>query len=101
MNKTKIMIIVKKLFEFGDVVIDNCGEIGDASVKLDGLEHKIGPTSSISGIIILHSIIVDVVENLIKTHKTIPVFSSTNIDGGAEHNLIIFSEYDKQIHYMK
>ena len=35
----------KKMYEIADVTIDNCGEIGDASFEIEGLDSKIGPTS--------------------------------------------------------
>lgn len=91
----------KKLFELGNIVIDNCGDIGDASVKLEGLEQKVAPTSSIAGILILNSIIIDVVENMLEEEKDVPVFFSANLDKGYERNLEIFRKYSDQIHYMK
>lgn len=31
----------KKLYEIGDVVIDNCGNYGDAVLEVDGLPQKL------------------------------------------------------------
>lgn len=90
----------KKLYEFGDVVIDNCGETGDATVKLDGLEQKVAPSSTIIGVMILNSIIVDIAEKLLKKGVDVPIFFSANQDGGTEHNDKIFERYGDLIHYM-
>lgn len=90
----------KRLFEVCDIVIDNCGEKGDAAVELDGLEEKIGPTSSAVGVSLINAMIIEAVELMLKRGITPPVFMSANLDGGAEHNDRIFAEYGKNIFYM-
>ncbi|MBP9477508.1 MAG: SIS domain-containing protein [Sebaldella sp.] len=90
----------KKLYEFGSIIIDNCGEIGDAAVKLDGLEQRVAPTSTVIGVMILNSIIVDVTEKLLEKGMDAPIFFSANRDGGREHNEKIFEKYKDLIHYM-
>lgn len=56
----------KKLKDFADLVIDNCSFIGDAAVKLDGLDMKVGATSTIPVIYMLNSVLVQVCDNLLK-----------------------------------
>jgi uncharacterized phosphosugar-binding protein len=90
----------KKLYEYGDVVLDNCGEIGDAAVKIDGLEQRVAPSSTVIGAIMLNSIIVDITEKLIAKGLDAPIFFSANRDGGMKHNEKIFEEYKDLIHYM-
>ena len=90
----------KRLFEVSDVVIDNCGTVGDAAIKLDGLEEKIGPTSTAVGTAILNAIVIEAVELMLADGITPPVFMSANIDGGDEHNARIFEEYKDNIFYM-
>ena len=90
----------KRLFEVCDVVIDNCGCIGDGSVTIPGLSEKIGPTSTAVGATIVNSVIIDAVESLIADGITPPVFMSANIDGGTEHNAKILDEYSDNIFYM-
>ena len=90
----------KKLYEYADVVLDNCGVLGDATVKLDGLEQKVAPSSTVIGAVILNSIIVDITEKLLAKGLDAPVFFSANRDGGMEHNQKIFEEYKDLIHYM-
>ena len=34
----------KRLFEVADIVIDNCGVVGDAALQVDGMSTNIGPT---------------------------------------------------------
>ena len=90
----------KRLFEVCDLVIDNCGEKGDAAVKLDGLEEKIGPTSTAVGTAILNALVIEAVEKMIADGIVPPVFMSANLDGGDEHNARIFEEYKDNIFYM-
>ncbi len=90
----------KRLFEVCDTVIDNCGVPGDASIKLDGLEEAIGPTSTAVGTSLINSIVIEAVERLIADGIVPPVFMSANLDGGDEHNRKIFEEYKDNIFYM-
>jgi len=90
----------KRLFEVCDYVIDNCGEVGDAAVSLEGLPEKIGPTSTAVGTAILNAIVIESVEKMIADGIVPPVFMSANLDGGDEHNAKIFAEYKDNIFYM-
>ena len=90
----------KRLFEACDYVIDNCGEIGDAAITLDGLEEKIGPTSTAVGTSIINALIIESVEKMIADGIVPPVFMSANLNGGDEHNAKIFAEYKDNIFYM-
>ena len=90
----------KRLFEVSDLVIDNCGEFGDAAVKLDGLPEKIGATSTVVGAALINAIVIEAVEKMIADGIVPPVFMSANIDGGDEHNAKIFEEYRDNIFYM-
>lgn len=90
----------KQLFECCDVVIDNCGEAGDASVALPGLSEKIGPTSTVVGAALINALVIEAVENLLAAGTTPPVFLSANLDGGDRHNARILEEYRDNIFYM-
>lgn len=90
----------KRLFEVCDTVIDNCGAVGDAAVKLEGLPEKIGATSTSVGAALLNAIIVEAVELLIAEGVVPPVFLSANLNGGDAHNARIFEEYKDNIFYM-
>ncbi len=90
----------KLLYEVCDLVIDNCGEKGDASVQLQGLPEKIGPTSTTVGAALINALVIEAVEKMIADGIVPPVFMSANIDGGDEHNAKIFEEYKDNIFYM-
>ncbi len=90
----------KRLFEIADVVIDNCGDYEDASTKIDGLNQKVAPTSSIAGCYIVNSVLIETVELLLSRGIKPPVLHSANVDGGDEFNKEIFKKYKDKIHYM-
>ncbi len=89
-----------RLHEVADVVLDNCGEPGDAIVEVPSVGQRTGPTSDVVGAAMLHSVIAQVIESLIAEGLTPPVFVSANLDGGDEHNRRILAEYGDRIHYL-
>ena len=90
----------KRLFELADVVVDNHGDIGDAAVPINGLQQKVGPTSTVVGAAILNAMIAELVQSLVDGGvKTPPVFCSANIDGGDELNRTLYEKYRNNIKY--
>jgi len=83
----------KRLFEIADLYFDNGGEIGDTSVTLEGLDIKVGATSTATGAVILQSMMVQAAENLIQMGIKPEVFSSSNSDEGEEHNEALIKKY--------
>lgn len=83
----------QKMYEIADVTIDNCAEQGDASFRIEGLDSAVGPTSSITGIAIAQALVCQVVDNLVQVGIEPPVFKSSNVDGGDEHNNRMFAQY--------
>ena len=90
----------KNLYEIADVVIDNCGVLGDAVLEVPGMEQKTASTSNVVGGAILHSIIAQVIENLVNRGVEAPVYFSGNLDGGYERNERLLAKYSDRIHYM-
>lgn len=90
----------KNLYEVSDIVIDNCGEIGDASIKIEGFPEKTAPTSTAAGAAILNAIVAEAVGLFVKKGLTPPVFMSANLEGGDEHNRKVMDEYKDNIFYM-
>lgn len=85
----------KRLMDVADVVIDNCGEIGDAVVSLKSLSEKIVPTSSISNAIIAQMLNYEIVEDLLEKGIEPPIFTSANVDGGFEKNQELMKKYTR------
>lgn len=90
----------KMMQEICDVVIDDCGEVGDASILIDGVDAKVAPTSTVSGCYIANSLVIRTVEKLLEAGVEPPVIRSGNIDGCNEKNAELFKKYPNRIHYL-
>ena len=87
----------KKLYEVCDYVLDNGGELGDASVELVGLGQKIAPTSSVIDATLVNLVLVNTVECLLQKGIQPPVFMSANTDAGDEANKAVLQMYKGRI----
>ncbi|MGB0408600.1 MAG: sugar isomerase domain-containing protein [Opitutales bacterium] len=87
----------KKLYELGDYVLDNGGVPGDAAIDAPGFPYKVGPTSTMSGALLLNLLSMEIIENLIAMDLTPPTYVSQNADGGAEHNEALAQKYRHRI----
>jgi uncharacterized phosphosugar-binding protein len=87
----------KKLYELADFVLDNGGVPGDAAIDAPGFAHKVGPTSTLSGALLLNLIIMETIEQLIAMGQTPPTYVSQNADGGAAHNEALAQKYRHRI----
>lgn len=85
----------EKLYQLCDIVIDNCGVIGDTSIEIGNL--MCGPTSTVVGAAILQAITCGVVERLQEDGVIPEVFISGNVDGGHEKNQVYYQKYRKLI----
>jgi uncharacterized phosphosugar-binding protein len=83
----------KKLFEFGDVVLDTGTPKGDAVMEFVGHPTKAGAASTILGAALLNAVMVDAIQYLLDQGITPPVLISANVDGSDEHNLEIMNRY--------
>jgi uncharacterized phosphosugar-binding protein len=90
----------KLLHDFADILIDNHGDHGDATVKLEGFEQKIASSSTVVGAAILNAIMVRACEILLEKGINPPVFMSGNIDGGDAYNKAVIAKHKENIFYM-
>jgi uncharacterized phosphosugar-binding protein len=79
------------LYELADVVIDNGGVFGDATLKLppvpDGRPSgAITATSSLTGALIAQMLVTEVCGLLLEAGQEVPILISANIPGGDVHN---------------
>ena len=83
----------KRLSEVADIVIDNCGEIGDSATYFEGLPLPMYPTSSIANAFICGAISVVCAQYLHAYGDEMEVFVSANVDGGFEKNSAFMEKY--------
>ncbi len=82
-----------KLYQIGDVVLDNQGCLGDASVYIPEIDRNIAATSTSLGAMLLHTVAISAVELMIGKGHIPEVFSSANLDEGDEINDKILTKY--------
>ena len=90
----------KRVFELADIILDNHGDIGDACVKISGLEQKVSPTSTVIGAAMLNTIVAELAQKMVDSGiENPPIFYSANLDGGDELNQRMYQEYREVIRY--
>ncbi|MBC7814187.1 MAG: SIS domain-containing protein, partial [Burkholderiales bacterium] len=91
----------QRLYDIADVVLDNCGEIGDAALTVEGVAAKVGPTSTVIGAALLHALLYTVIEKLATRGFTPPVTISANIDhAAADEQARLFQQYRHRIRHL-
>ena len=78
----------KKLYEFGDIVIDNCGPHGDALIETDGVA-KVCSVSSICNNCIAQAMAARIIELLKEDGCELPV-----LNGNREHDEALKKKYE-------
>ena len=89
-----------RLFEVADVVIDLPGHVGDAAVALEGLEPRVGPTSTAVGSAILQGLMVEVAGRLLEQGVPPPVLISSNLDDADAANRRLLASYRDRVSYL-
>jgi uncharacterized phosphosugar-binding protein len=90
----------KRLFELADVVIDNHGDIGDASMPFPELSQKVAPTSTVIGSAIVNAILVETVRQALALGLKVPILHSANLDDGDDYNQALFKAFKDHIFYL-
>lgn len=89
----------RRLAEAAEVVIDNCGVDGDAALELPQFPFRIGPPSSITGMLIINLIVVRAIELAVQAGGSPEVFISSNTHGD-EHNHGLLEKYRSHIRHL-
>ena len=90
----------KKMYEFADIVLDNKADKGDAILQAEGVPQKFCPASGATSIALLHAMVAATIQTLLERGVTPPVFLAANVDGGAEYNARLLSQYKEHIFYL-
>ncbi len=87
----------RRLLDVADIVLDTCGQPGDAVVSYDGLPGRVAPTSLLAGCYLVNSLVCRVVERYLSAGLVPPVSMSANLPGGDEHNRALEERYRGRI----
>jgi uncharacterized phosphosugar-binding protein len=90
----------KSLHQIADLVLDNCGCLGDASLEIPGVPEKVAPTSTAVGAAMLNAMMAQAVALITEAGEVPPVFVSANLDHGDAHNKEMLNKYKGRIFYM-
>lgn len=82
----------KRLFEVADLVLDNGGVLGDASV-VTGAGNRVGPTSTVVGAALLQAMMCRAEQLAAQAGQPIAFYASSNIDGGDAINEAYLRQY--------
>lgn len=85
----------KLLHEVADVIIDNCGQPGDASTWFEGVNTPMMPTSTIANGFIVQALNVQTAKYIKEKQIEPPVFVCPNIMGSTEKNEEYYKKYTR------
>lgn len=76
----------KRLYEATDVVIDNCGVVGDAVLNMEGVDTGVAPTSGVTFCYIIWAIVAESVAQMRALGLHPHVYRSVNLPDGEQFN---------------
>jgi uncharacterized phosphosugar-binding protein len=85
----------KKLQDFADIVLDTGAPVGDAMVKIEGLDTPVAPGSTVGGCLIVNSIKAEVAERLTKAGHPPKVLTAGAVCGAEKATELFEAAYDE------
>ena len=85
----------KKLQDFADLTLDTGAPVGDAMVKIDGLDTPVAPGSTVGGCLLVNSIKAEVAARLTEAGQPPTVLSGAAIVGAERAVELFESAYDE------
>ena len=90
----------KKLVHFADYVIDTGAPLGDAMLRIDGLDTPVAPGSTLGGVIIINCLKAEIANILHQNGQSPKVLSSGRIVGDQRAQDLFEAAYDEHAHRM-
>jgi uncharacterized phosphosugar-binding protein len=88
----------KKLTDFADLVLDTGAPVGDAMVRIDGLDTPVAPGSTIGGCLLVNAIKAELAARLTAAGHPPKVLSAANVVGSERATKLFESAYDEHAH---
>ena len=85
----------KKLQHFADLVLDTGAPVGDAMVKIDGLDTPVSPGSTVGGVLLVNAIKAELAERLVKAGQPPVVLTAPAMVGQAKATALFEAAYDE------
>lgn len=90
----------QRLFEVADIVLDNCGVIGDTALTVEGVEGGLCATSTVIGAALLQQWVAESARRLAARGITPPVLQSSNVDGADANNAAMVARYRERVRHL-
>ena len=87
----------KRLADIADLTLDTRVPWGDAVMKLEGVEQPVGGISSIAGLALITSIVVETTQQLLDRGIDPPVIPTMNLPGGDEKIQALVEAYGRRL----
>jgi uncharacterized phosphosugar-binding protein len=85
----------KKLQDFADLVLDTGAPVGDAMVKIDGLETPVSPGSTVGGCLLINAIKAEVAQRLTQAGQPPKVLTAGALVGAEKATELFEAAYDE------
>ena len=87
-----------KLQDFADLVLDTGAPVGDAMVKLPGLDTPVSPGSTIGGCLLVNAIKAEVAARMVAAGQPPRVLTASAVVGAERATALFESAYDEHAH---
>ena len=91
----------QNLYELVDIFIDNHLPLGDAVVEVDGLEQRMGPTSTFANSFTINLLMIRTAEKLLEMGIQPPIWTSANLPDGDRLNRKYEREYFPRVKHLR
>jgi uncharacterized phosphosugar-binding protein len=88
----------KKLTDFADLILDTGAPVGDAMVRIEGLETPVAPGSTVGGCLLVNAVKAEVAARLTAAGAPPKVLTAGAIVGAARATALFESAYDEHAH---
>jgi uncharacterized phosphosugar-binding protein len=85
----------KKLMDFSDIVLDTGAPVGDAMVKVDGLDTPVAPGSTVGGCFLVNAIKAEVAKRLVEAGQPPKVLTAGALVGAERATELFEAAYDE------
>ena len=85
----------KKLHDFADYVLDTGAPVGDAMVKIDGLDTPVSPASTVGGCMVINAIKAEIADRLTRAGHPPRVLTAGAVVGAERAKELFESAYDE------
>ena len=88
----------RKLMDFADLVLDTGAPVGDAMVRVEGLDTPVAPGSTVGGCLVVNAIKAEVAARLTAAGQPPKVLSAGAVVGAQRATALFESAYDEHAH---